>query len=103
MSKILITNVTGATPVNVFVADAYGNNREYLGSITGNTLFPVPPDVDYYPSSIFNTAPSIMLILVDSNGCEKFKIIDCTAEELIAIRTEGYWPITTETGIILIP
>lgn len=102
MSQIVLTNVTGNTPISVYVADYYGNNREFLGEITGSTITPVPPQIFYFPSSVFNTAPSIMLILIDSNGCEMFKILECT-EDFIAIRTEGYWPITTELGIILIP
>ena len=28
--------------------------------------------------SIFETAPEIMLKLIDANGCEIFKILDCT-------------------------
>ena len=102
MAKISITNVTGDTPLSVFVADYYGNNKEFLGVITGDTIFPVPPDVEYFPNSIFNTAPTIMLILVDVNGCEKFKLIDCSLG-FIAIRTETFMPIATESGIILIP
>ena len=102
MAKISLTNVTGDTPISVYVADYYGNNRQFLGIITGDTTIPVPPTVIYYPSSVFNSAPTIMLILIDSNGCEKFKLIDCSVG-FIAIRTETFIPIATESGIILIP
>lgn len=78
MTQLRITEVTGATPIQVYVADYYGNNKFLVGTITGPTLTPVPPVVTLFPPSIFNTAPAIMLILVDANGCEKFKILDCT-------------------------
>jgi hypothetical protein len=49
-----------------------------LGTISiGST---VPPTI-YFNTvipSIFQTAPEIMLKLVDANGCEAIKILDCT-------------------------
>jgi hypothetical protein len=71
--------------------------------ITGTTNVPVPPNVEYYPPQFFDTITAIMLILVDANGCEKFKILDCTLEEIIAIRTEIYIALSTESGEILVP
>ena len=77
MTQVRITNITGGTtPISVYIADVYGNNQSLLGVI--NTT--VPPTV-YYNTvipSIFNTAPEIMLILIDANGCERFQILDCT-------------------------
>lgn len=82
MTQIRITEISGATyPVNVFIADVNGNNETYLGTITSGTA-PIPPysSVNYTTQipSIFNTAPAIMLLLVDSAGCRIFKILDCT-------------------------
>lgn len=102
MTQIVFTGVTGNTPIQVYVADYYGNNQTFLGTITGSTI-PVPPDVDFYPPALFNTAPTIMIIMIDATGCRIMKLLDCTLEQLIAIRTELYFPITTESGIILIP
>jgi hypothetical protein len=73
MSRIEINSITGTTPISIYVADVYGNNESFLGTITGST----PPASFFSPPSIFNTAPAIMLKLIDGNGCEKFKIIDC--------------------------
>ena len=78
MTQIRIDEISGGTyPISVYIADVYGNNRALLGTIgTG----PVPPTV-YYNTvipSIFSTAPEIMLLLVDDNDCEVFKILDCT-------------------------
>ena len=75
MNQIRITNVTGSTPINIYVADIYGNNKTYVGQITGSTDN-IPPDVYNYPPSLFDDAPSIMLIMVDSNGVEKSKILE---------------------------
>ena len=76
MTQIRISAVTGATPINVYVADIYGNNQTLLGVITNTGA--IPPDASFYPLSLFNSAPQIMVILIDNNGCEKFEIIDCT-------------------------
>ena len=77
MTVLQITGLTGGTvPLDVFVADYYGNNKTYIGQITDQT---VPPTLQYYPTSIFNTSPVIMVILVDINGCETIKIIDCSS------------------------
>jgi hypothetical protein len=82
MRQIRIVDISGATyPVDVFIADVYGNYQTYLGTITSGTE-PNPPfsSVNYTTQipPIFNTAPAIMLLLVDSNGCRIFKILDCT-------------------------
>ena len=78
MTQITITDISGGTyPISVYIADVYGNNRYLLGTINSG---PVPPTV-YYNTvipTIFNTAPEIMLLLVDDNDCEMFKILDCT-------------------------
>lgn len=78
MVQVRIDLISGATyPVQVFIADVYGNNKSLLGTINSG---PVPPEVAYNSSipEIFETAPQIMLILVDSSACEIFKILDCT-------------------------
>jgi hypothetical protein len=31
----------------------------------------------FYLPTIFNNAPAIMLTIIDSNGCEKFEIVEC--------------------------
>lgn len=76
MVQVRIDSITNATlPVSVFIADVYGNNKSLLGTISSS----VPPTISYNSviPTIFNTAPQIMLILMDSNGCEVFQILDC--------------------------
>ena len=68
--------VTGAVPILVYVADVYGNNQSLIGTITNTGV--IPPAARFYPPSLFDSAPAIMLKLVDDNGCEKFEILDCT-------------------------
>jgi len=79
MTQVRITDISGGTnPINVYIADVYGNNQSLLGTIATGTT--VPPTV-YYNTvipSIFETAPEIMLLLVDANGCQVFKILQCT-------------------------
>lgn len=78
MIQVRIENVDNGTyPINVFISDIYGNNSVQLGTIDPG---PVPPQVFYNETipAIFQDAPQIMLKLVDNEGCEKFKILDCT-------------------------
>lgn len=102
MTQIQLLNVTGYTPIDVYMADYNGNYVTYLGTITGDTILPVPPIVDYYPSSFFDTLTTVMIILKDVYGCERFKLVDCVTQ-FVAIRTETFIPIATESGQILIP
>jgi hypothetical protein len=77
MIQIRITEISGGTlPINVFLADVYGNNKTLLGVINST----IPPTQTYNSTipSIFETAPEVMLLLTDANGCEVFKILDCT-------------------------
>lgn len=78
MTQVRITDISGSTayPFSVYIADVYGNNQTLIGTITTGTTIPV-----YYNTvipTIFETAPQIMLTLVDSNNCSIFKILDCT-------------------------
>lgn len=102
MTQIVITSATGSTPIEVFVADYNGNYRTYLGSITGTTIIPVPPQESFLPGAQFDTISTIMLILRDAYGCEKFKLINCEACEIQIIVTENNIPIASECGIIFI-
>lgn len=76
MNQIRIEAVSGAVPILVYVADVYGNNKSLLGTITNTGV--IPPAKRFYPPSLFNTAPAVMVIMVDNDGCEKFQILDCT-------------------------
>lgn len=78
MSKVQIDLISGATyPILLYVSDVYGNNKTLIDTIT---FGPVPPIIDFTNlPSIFNTAPAIMVTMVDANLCEKFEIIDCSS------------------------
>jgi hypothetical protein len=78
MVQIRITNISGGTyPIDVFISDVYGNNQSYLTTIASG---PVPPELFYTAiiPPIFETAPEILLTLVDANGCELFELIPCS-------------------------
>jgi hypothetical protein len=79
MVQIRITNISGGTyPIDVFISDIYGNNKSHLTTITSG---PVPPALFYTTTipQIFETAPEILLTLVDANGCELFELIPCSS------------------------
>jgi hypothetical protein len=76
MRQITITEISGATyPVSVYISDVYGNNKFFLGVINSS----VPPYVNYNVEipAIFNTAPQVMLTMVDSTDLEFIKILNC--------------------------
>jgi hypothetical protein len=78
MTQVRITEISGGTfPISVYISDVYGNNQTLLGVINSG---PVPPNVEYNTviPIIFQTAPEIMLKLVDNNDCQIFKILQCT-------------------------
>lgn len=88
MTQIRISNLSGTVPINIYVADVYGNNKSLIGQITGKTELS-SPIIYQYPPSIFDEAPSIMLILSDSRNVEKYKILNgvsgCTFNVLLEL------------------
>jgi hypothetical protein len=76
MTQIRIEAVSGTTPISVYVSDIYGNNQTLIGTITNTGV--IPPAARFYPPSLFDSAPQIMLTLIDNNGCQKFQILDCS-------------------------
>lgn len=73
MARIEILSITGTSPFDVYVSDVYGNNETFIGTISSA----VPPVEYLYLPVIFNNAPSIIIKIIDSLGCEKFKVIEC--------------------------
>lgn len=79
MVQVRLTEISGGTyPIQVYIADVYGNYPFLLSTLSTGTT--VPPIIYYNTTipAIFQTAPQIMLKLVDANGCEAIKILDCT-------------------------
>lgn len=78
MTQVRITEISGSTayPINVFISDIYLNYQTLIGTI--NNV--VPPVLEYNTiiPAIFQTAPQIVLTLIDNNNCEVFKVLDCT-------------------------
>lgn len=71
--QITITSYTGTTPVDVYVADTYGNNRAYVGQITAA----VPPNVTFSLPSGYTTVPMVSIVMVENGGCESTEKYDC--------------------------
>jgi hypothetical protein len=71
-SRLIIQNVTGTTPYDVYVCDLLEVLCSYVGVLSGTTLGQV-----FYLPSLYDTAPIIVAKLIDSNGCEVKKEIMC--------------------------
>lgn len=66
--SINITGITGGTtPVSFYVCDQNGDNCSFLGMTTGTYVLP----------TFYQSATTLMVKEVDSNGCIFFKIINC--------------------------
>lgn len=90
-NQVVVTEISGGTPpINVFISDIYGNYETFLGTI--NTA--VPPNIEYNTviPPIFQTAPEILLKMVDANNCQVFKVLTCVFGDFII----------TQNGIIII-
>jgi len=66
------------TSYNVFVCDVYGNQCV----LVANVVPPQPPTIVITIPPQFNTVPAVGIKLIDSLGCEIFKIVDCTQQYL---------------------
>jgi len=99
MSKIQIDLISGVTyPVDLYVSDVYGNNKTFVSTITSG---PIPPAIDFTSlPAIFNTAPAVMITMVDANLCEKFEIAVC---ESVPNLTPTPTPTLTPTPITPTP
>lgn len=90
--SIDITGISGGTaPISVYACDEYGNNCSFLGTTPGVYILP----------SLLQTATTIMVKSIDSNGCVYFKIISCELETYV-ILTELGDMMTTEGGDFLV-
>jgi len=65
MAIIQISSITGTSPYQLYVSDVYDNNITFLGSFSGS----VPPAQYFSLPELFNTAPIVKIIIIDSQNC----------------------------------
>lgn len=70
--QIQISAATGTPPYDVYICDITLTTC-YL--ISGGTT--IPPTVEYTLTGLFENTTPIIVKLVDSQGCEFFKVINC--------------------------
>lgn len=70
-NQVTILSATTITlPFSGIACDVYGNQCQYIGSATTIPhIFNLPP--------LFDTAPTLLLKLIDSQGCEISEITNC--------------------------
>ena len=74
MTSITLNSIIGLTyPYDVYVCDVYGNNCGYIVQI--NTS--VPSSVEVVLPPPFDMAPAVGIKIITSDGCERFRVIDC--------------------------
>jgi hypothetical protein len=74
MQQLNLYSIVGLVPpFSGYVCDVYGNQCEYIGTITTTPItITLPPS--------FDMAPAIGFKLIDSTGCEKFMVLYCGGE-----------------------
>jgi hypothetical protein len=74
MTSIILNTITGLNyPYDIYVCDVYGNNCGYISQINA----PVPTSVEIMLPPTFNMAPAVGIKIITSDGCERFRVIDC--------------------------
>lgn len=71
-ARLTISSITGTSPYDFYVCDIYENNSFLLGSVSTDS-----PDPIFTLPSLFNSAPQIMIKMIDGNNCEIKKILTC--------------------------
>jgi len=81
MSQVItISGITGGVPpLTFYICDEYGNNCSVLAT-TGGT---------YTASTFYSTATTLLIKVIDSNGCETFKLISCPTESFFMLTEDG--------------
>ena len=74
MTNIIFTSLSGETPLNIYVSDAFGGNETYLGQV--NTL-PIVGGLSFDLPEIFHLAPQVTIIVQDNTGCRTSKKYNC--------------------------
>jgi hypothetical protein len=74
MTSITLNSIIGLTyPYDVYVCDVYGNNCGYISKVESS----IPPTIEIVLPPPFNMAPAVGIKIITSDGCVRFKIIDC--------------------------
>ena len=74
MTSIILNTIIGLTyQYDIYVCDVYGNNCGYISQI--NT--PVPSSVEIVLPPPFDMSPAVGIKIITSDGCERFRVIDC--------------------------
>jgi hypothetical protein len=92
MTSIILNLITGLTyPYDVYVCDVYGNNCAYVAQVNSS----IPPTIEIVLPPPFDLAPAVGIKIITSDGCERFKVVDCINLEPVIIDCSSY--VTTGT------
>jgi hypothetical protein len=72
--SIDVTDINGTLPFSVYTCDEYFNNCQLTYTITDPVYWPVQFDI---PQEL-NGSNTVILQIIDSVGCETFKVFSCS-------------------------
>ena len=93
MNEITITNIIGTSPYDLYVCDVTNTLCVFISGLTS-----VPPSYTFIVPPPLNTSGSLLIKIIDGDGCERFEYYACSPSP--SPIAEFY--ITTEDGLTII-
>lgn len=98
MTSITLTNISGLTyPYDIYVCDVYGNNCGYIAQVVSS----IPPTIEIVLPPPFDMVPAVGIKIITSDGCERFKVVDCNSILPLPTCDSSVVPPTTINGIVI--
>ena len=72
MNEITITNITGTSPYDLYVCDVTNTLCVFISGLTS-----VPPSYTFIVPPPLNTSGSLLIKIIDGDGCERFEYYAC--------------------------
>ena len=73
-NDITITNITGTSPYDLYVCDVTNTLCVFISGLTS-----VPPSYTFIVPPPLNTSGSLLIKIIDGDGCERFEYYSCVS------------------------
>jgi hypothetical protein len=73
-NDITITNITGTSPYDLYVCDVTNTLCVFISGLTS-----VPPIYTFIVPPPLNTSGSLLIKIIDGDGCERFEYYSCVS------------------------
>lgn len=94
-NEITINVITGTSPYDVYVCDITNTICVYITGLTS-----CPPSYTFTVPSPLNTSGSLLVKIIDGDGCERFELYTCITPSPTPTPTPTPSPLPTECNCI---